>query len=113
MAFAPGWEHEHGVDYADYLDAVADGTYPADEGATEQVVPPDADDEPEKGRTFLGFIPKDAPDAVVAAYLQEAARLATAWTGDEEGVRRALAQVWERYFAESTGSEATPPDTGR
>ena len=113
MAFAPGWEHEHGVDYADYLDAVADGTYPANQVATDQVEPPDAGGGPGRNRTFLGFIPKDAADAVIAAYLQEAAALVASWSGDEEGMRRALAQVWEGYFAGSAGGEATPPDAGR
>ena len=63
-------------------------------------------------KKFLGFFPKDAPDAVIAAYVREAARLTTEWEGDDQGLRRELALVWEGYFAEREdgreSSTATP-----
>ena len=49
-------------------------------------------------RTFLGFIPKDAPDAAVVAWLKEAGQFATDFEEEKEALRVGLPEIWNNHF---------------
>ncbi len=41
-------------------------------------------------KKFLGFMPKDVPDALIVAYIKEADKIATKWTGHDKALSPAL-----------------------
>ena len=45
-------------------------------------------------------MPKDAPDEAIAAYMNEAGKIATEWTGDDTALSLALSPIWDKHFGE-------------
>jgi hypothetical protein len=63
-------------------------------------------------RTFLGFIPNQAPDAIVVAWLKEAGKFATEFEGAKETLRLGLSGIWNKHFGKWSANnvQATEPN---